>query len=241
MTEIPEHLLARSKARREAIGQSGGDAPGEAPSAAVEKATPASTPAATGPAAVAGLTPSKAPTAAAPPPVAPPRPEVAAALRRKKIPFWAVPAVVALPLWAILYAFTLDPPAVGLSPALQAGEEIFATGAGCANCHGPEGGGGVGPAFTDGAVIETFSNFQDQIEWVHLGTQGWPDPTYGDTEKPVGGSGAIMPGFADSLSDDEITEVVRYEREILSGYGCEPELAAATGEECAPGTEAAAP
>ncbi|MBA2282986.1 MAG: DUF4124 domain-containing protein, partial [Acidimicrobiia bacterium] len=52
MTEIPEHLLKRSKARRSAIGQDeGGEAPADAPaSTAVEKAAPAA--AAPGPAGI---------------------------------------------------------------------------------------------------------------------------------------------------------------------------------------------
>lgn len=243
MTEIPEHLLARSKARRDAIGQSGGDTGGgdaATPSTAVEKAESAA-PAAS-PAATAGLAPSKAPAAPEVPAVQPDRPEVAAAKARKKIPYWAVPAVVALPVWGAIYAFTLEPPTQE-SPVLAAGRAIY-TSSGCAGCHGAAGGGGVGPAFADGAVVETFSSFEDHVQWIELGSDGWVEEvgdTYGDTAKPVRGfNGQAMPGFAGSLSEEEILEVVRYEREVLSGYGCEPELAEATGEECAPGTEAAA-
>lgn len=238
MTEIPEHLLNRSKARRSAIGQSDEGAGGDAPAAstAVEKASDAAAPAA---AAAPGLAPGKAPVAAEAPPAKPVRPEVAASLARKKIPFWVVPAVVALPFWAILYAFTLEPP-TRESAVLSAGREIYSS-AGCAGCHGATGGGGVGPAFADGAVIETFSDFNDQVEWVHLGSvnyQAEVGDTYGDTNKPVlGFSGSAMPGFADRLSEEQILEVVRYEREVVSGYGCEPVLAEATGEPCAPGTE----
>jgi mono/diheme cytochrome c family protein len=242
MTEIPEHLLARSKARRQAIGQDEGDAAsGDAPAtgAAVEKAAPAAA-AASGPAVPAGMAPGKAPAAAAPPPEKPKRPEVVAAESRKKIPGWAVPALLGLPVWAFLYAFTLDPPTVGLSPALSEGQALFSTsGAGCAGCHGPNGEGGVGPAMADGAVIETFPDYQDHVKWVTLGSTGWADEvgqTYGAQDKPVGGGG--MPAFGNSLSEDQVLLVVRYEREVVSGYGCEPELAEATGEECAPGTEA---
>ena len=93
-------------------------------------------------------------------------------------------------------------------------------------CHGP-GGGGVAnfPAFTGGALLSTFPEGQcaAQIEWIALGTAGWPDPTYGATEKPVGGSGAVMPGFAGSLSEQEIAAVALYERVAFGGQ----ELAAA--------------
>lgn len=246
VTEIPDHLLARSKARRDAIGQSdgpGGDAAGggEAPaaSAAVEKASSAAPAAAEGAAASTGLAPAKAPASPEAPAPAPDRPEVAAAKARKKIPYWAVPAVVSLPVWAFMYAFTLEPPTEE-SAAIAAGREIY-TSAGCAGCHGASGAGGVGPAFTEGHVVETFSNYEDHVQWVSLGSEGWAaevGDTYGDTEKPVRGfNGQAMPGFEGSLSEEEILEVVRYEREVLSGYGCEPLLAEATGEVCAPGTE----
>ena len=246
MTEIPEHLLARSKARRQAIGQDAGDPDAPAASTEVERAAPASV-APAGPAATEGLTPAKAPTAAPPAPPKPKRPEVIAAESRKKIPWWAAAALVSLPLWAFLFAYTLEPPTAGLSPALSAGEEIYGpSGANCAGCHGSDGGGGVGPAFAEGELILTFPNWQDQVTWVTEGVAAAnADGTYGDPARP-GGSHTIddhpgtMPGYADSLSEEEILEVVRYEREIVSGHGCEPELAEATEEECAPGTEAEA-
>jgi len=242
VTEIPEHLLARSKARRSAIGQAGGDAGADAPapSAAVEKSGASPAAAADAPAAPA-LAPAKAPAPAAAAPPKPERPEVVAARTRKKIPYWAVPAVVALPLWAFLYAFTLEPPSQE-SPILAAGRAIYTSQ--CASCHGANGEGGQGPAFADGAVVETFSSFEDHVQWVTGGSNGWAEEvgdTYGDLEKPVNGyNGSDMPAFGGVLSEEEILEVVRYEREVVSGFGCEPELAEATGEECAPGTEAAA-
>jgi mono/diheme cytochrome c family protein len=204
----------------------------------VEKAASAAPAAAAGPEAAGGLAPAKAPSAPAAPTAPPDRPEVAAARARKKIPYWAAPALVAMPVWAFLYAFTLEPPTKE-SPVLAAGREIY--GRACGSCHGAAGQGGVGPAFADGAVVETFSDFNDHAEWVHLGSVGWREEhgdTYGDTEKPVNGyNGNNMPAFAGVLSDEEILEVIRYEREVVSGYGCEPLLAEATEEECEPGTE----
>ena len=233
VTEIPEHLLARSRERRQAIGQGEGDAPaaGESASTAVEPA--AAAPAApAGPAAPATPTPARAPAPAPAPPARPKPPEVVAAETRRKIPWWAVPAVAGLPVWAALYAFTLEPPtSAGLLET--EGAEVYSA-AGCAGCHGATGGGGVGPAFEGGAILETFSNFEDQIEWVRLGSEGWQaerGPTYGDPGKPVGGVG-IMPGFEGSLSEEQIVLVVRYEREVLGGGECEPELAELTGEAC---------
>jgi mono/diheme cytochrome c family protein len=241
MTEIPEHLLARSKSRRDAIGQSGDESGGgaaPAPSSAVEKASSSAPAAAAGPEAAGGLAPAKAPAAPAAPAAPPDRPEVAAAKARKKIPYWAATALVAMPVWAFLYAFTLEPPTQE-SPILSAGGEIYSSQ--CASCHGAEGAGGVGPAFADGAVVETFTDYEQHVLWIEIGSVGWLEevgPTYGDTEKPVNGyNGQNMPAFGGSLSEEEILEVVRYEREVISGYGCEPLLAEATGEECEPGTE----
>ena len=235
MTEIPEHLLARSKQRRQAIGQDeGGAAPaeGDAPSTAVEQASAAPPATAAGPAGVASPTPAKAPAPTSPAPAPPPRPEVAAAMGRRKIPWWAVPAVAGLPVWAAVYAFTLEPPtSEGLLET--EGAELFSS-AGCAGCHGATGGGGVGPAFEGGAILETFSNFQDHVDWVTLGSQGWQaerGPTYGDPQKPVGGVG-VMPAFGGTLTEEQILLVVRYEREVLGGGECEPELAELTGETC---------
>lgn len=242
MTEIPEHLLARSKARRQAIGQDEGGAPAaEAPAAsgAVERSTPSAPATTSGP---AGLAPAKAPAPPAAPAPPPKRPEVLAAESRRKMPWWAAAATLGLGLWAFLFAFTLEPPEAGLSPMLAEGEAIYATS--CGTCHGPTGGGGVGPAFTEGAVVETFSNYEDHVRWVTIGSAGWQaevGDTYGDTAKPVlGFNGQAMPPFEASLSEEEILAVVRYEREIISGFGCEAALAEATGETCAPGTEAEA-
>jgi mono/diheme cytochrome c family protein len=246
MTENPEHLLARSKARREAIGQdAGGAADAPAASGAVEKAEPSAPAAPAGPAGVAALAPAKAPAAAVAPPPPPQRPEVVAALARKKMPWWAAVAFVSLPVWAFLFAYTLSPP-TRQSAALTAGGAIY--GAQCAGCHQSSGAGteGVFPGFSEGSVILTFPNFEDQVAWVETGTDGAnPDGTYGDPEREGGPHNTSMfsgsmPPFADSLSEEQILEVVRYEREVLAEYGCEPALAEATGEECAPGTEAEA-
>ena len=233
MTEIPEHLLKRSKERRAALGLEGGDAAAAAPTAApaggaVEKATPAAAPAAAAAPAVAR--PVKAPAAAAAPPAAPPRPEVLASLQRKKIPFWAAPVLALLPIWAFVYALTLDPPTQE-DPILVEAEAAYGA-AGCGGCHGATGGGGVGPAFIGGAIGETFSDYEDHADWVTLGTNGWAaenGDTYGDNAKPVGGVG-VMPAFP-QLDEETLMLIVRYEREVLGGLPPEEELLVATGVE----------
>jgi hypothetical protein len=102
----------------------------------------------------------------------------------------------------------------GASPFFTLGEAIYE--AQCVACHGANGGGGVGPAFTGGAVLQTFSACTDHVEWVAIGTADWPDATYGDTAKPAGGGG-VMPGYQNSLSLQEIAAVSLYERVAFSG------------------------
>lgn len=199
MTEIPEHLLKRSKERRSAIG--GDDASSaEAPAAA----TPATTEA-PAPAPAAAATP--APVEEAPKPV-PVRPEVAAAQRRKKIPFWAMPVLLGLPVWAYVYQGTLEPPPADASTPFSLGEGVYG---GCAACHGPGGGGGVGPALD--AVLEVFPDYRDHAMWVKLGSTGWPADTYGANGSPVNGG---MPAH-ESLTDAELAQVVLYERAAFGG------------------------
>ncbi|MET0727994.1 MAG: cytochrome c [Acidimicrobiales bacterium] len=203
MTEIPEHLLKRSKERRAAIG---GDA---AP--AGEAATPSAsvTPAAEAPAAgTAPAVPAAATPAEVTPPPKPVRPEVAAAQRRRKIPYWAMPVLAGLPLWAYVYQATLEPPPAGESDPLVLGETVYG---GCSSCHGAGGGGGTGPAL-DG-VLETWPDFRDHIMWVKLGDADWPGDTYGATDKP---KGVGMPGHA-AMTDAELAQVVLYERTAFGG------------------------
>ncbi|MGH9139377.1 MAG: c-type cytochrome, partial [Acidimicrobiales bacterium] len=160
----------------------------------------------------AGPTPARAPAPAAPPPPKPPRPEVAAYQRRKKIPWWAMPVVAGLPVWATVYAFTLEAPSRGETDPLVLGEELYGS-SGCAGCHGAQGEGGVGPSFQDGAIAETWPNWQNHLAWVRLGSSGWPGATYGANEAPKQGG---MPAH-ESLTLEELALIVRYEREMLGG------------------------
>lgn len=217
MTEIPEHLLARSRARREAAGLA---TPGEAatPASTGAEMEPASGAAPPAPAAAPARTP-------APSPPAPPKPDppyVKAYKERKKIPFWATPVLLLLPLWAFIYTNTLEAPSKAASGPLASGQAIYTQ---CAACHGATGGGGVGPALAGGDLAQVFPNFKDQIRWVSLGSAGWPGDTYGATNKPKKGG---MPAWAGNLTPLQIAEVVRYEREVLAGIPAEPDLVAIT-------------
>ena len=221
MTEIPEHLLQRTRDRRKALGLDTGEGDTSTPdvAAAVSESTPAVAGAAAG-AAPAAKVPVPLPAMDAPPPTPPTPPWVAAAEGRKRIPTWVMPFLLFLPIWAFMYVGTLEDPTreEGL---IYEGGVVYAEN--CAVCHGSGGGGGSGPAFTNGVLIETFSSFEEQIEWVTKGTQGYIDEnrdTYGDTAKAVGGGG-VMPGFSEDLTAAEITLAILYERIELSGWEAE--------------------
>lgn len=151
-------------------------------------------------------------------------------------PRWLAAAFLLIPLLAVTYLMVspngpdcgsggqlLVDPVTGEATNCDGSEygettaDFFAAGgaiyAQCAACHGSNGTGGVGPAFTSGAVLETFPIGQcnTQIEWIGIGTAGWPDSTYGANAKPVGGDG-LMPGFAASLSEQQLAEVALFER-----------------------------
>jgi mono/diheme cytochrome c family protein len=223
VTEIPEHLLKRSKERRAAIGGEEAEATSEgAPSTEVAE-TEATAPAPAAAAAVA--TPEPAPV---PKPV---RPEVAAALSRKKVPYWAMPVLAALPLWAYVYQATLEPAPTGELTPVEEGGEIYDRAA-CVGCH-QAGGGGSSSAPSLEAVEATFPDFRDHLLWVRVGNAGWlakSGDTYGATDTPT--NGGTMPDHP-TLTDQELAQVVLYERVEFGGMqeeGEEYELLLALAE-----------
>jgi hypothetical protein len=222
VTEIPEHLLKRSRDRRAALG---GDAGAEGGAEATPAATPATTqqatPAAATPAAPAGRGQAAAP--AAPPPPKPDSAVVAAYKGRKRIPFWAMLALALLPLWAFMYARAVTTQAEEAAGPLGVGEETYGV---CASCHGGDGGGGVGYPFADGEVLLTFPHIEDQLRFVYFGSLAYDAAgvdIYGDPDRPGGPhvvlefNGAAMPAQGGDLSDAEILGVVCHERYTLGG------------------------
>jgi mono/diheme cytochrome c family protein len=222
LTEIPEHLLERSKARRAALGllkegeTAGATTPVKATDAAAEPA------AAAAPAARA---------AAAPAPVVvkepePPAPFVAAALARKKIPYWVAPVLLFLPIWMILYVGTLERPPVADTGLLAEGSSEYASS--CASCHGGTGGGGVGRQLNNGEVLATFPNPAQHIWWVINGSAavGVGSP-YGSPDRPGGPRIAAggMSAWGSALSAEHLLAVVYYERIRLGGSTEEAEAA----------------
>jgi mono/diheme cytochrome c family protein len=223
LTEIPEHLLRRSRERRAALGLPGaggdeGDSAGGPPAASAG-------PAETRPARAAST--EVAPTAAASTPAvveeAPPPPTYIAPRgpHKTKVPLWVMPVLIALPLWAFLYpgAFGNHHKAASADP-LTIGSQVYHS-AGCSGCHGAAGEGGVGPALHAGESVKTFPNVADQIAWVKDGSQSLKQGTpYGDPNR-AGGQRTVketagdMPPFGSTLSPAQIQAVVQYEREKL--------------------------
>ncbi|MDO8390482.1 MAG: hypothetical protein Q7V57_08340 [Actinomycetota bacterium] len=211
MTEIPEHLLKRSQARRGAAGDAA------APAAAATPAVPnAAAPAVAAP---------KAPAVpAGPPPAKPDIPVVAAYKARKKIPVWAMLTLSILPVWMFMYVLALKPVVAKATGPLGAGTKVYA--GNCGSCHGAGGEGGVGYAFTGGSVTTTFPHIEDQLRWVKLGSAAYVAAgvqVAGDPNREggahVAGASGVMPAAASGLglTDVEILAVVCHERFDLAG------------------------
>ena len=223
VTEIPEHLLKRSRERRAAIGQ-GGDAAADASSSdapassSVEKAASAA-PAAAAPGGPPART--AAPEPAAPPPPKPDPHYVVAAKQRRKVPFWAMATLSLMPVWGFMYVRALTDGGEVEAGPLGEGAEVYSN---CASCHGAGGGGGVGYAFAGGEVLKTFPHIEDQIRYVYYGTEGYNIAgvdIYGNPEREGGahetGVQGVMPAFSGQLSAEEIIAVVCHERYTLGG------------------------
>ncbi|HEX2700960.1 MAG TPA: cytochrome c [Acidimicrobiales bacterium] len=213
MTEVPEHLLARSRERRAALGLGGGGA--AEPSGDQPASAPSSSPA---PVAAA----SPAPVEAAAPAVVEEAPQpvpayLTPAAARSRMPVWIMPVLAILPFWGILYvgAFGSREKAEPLTGAAL-GAQVF-RGQGCSACHGAAGEGGVGPALAGGEAAKTFPDEADHISWVKTGSAPFRGQYYGAEDREGGQHGPAtggMPAFS-SLSDAEVEAVVLYEREEL--------------------------
>jgi len=221
VTEIPEHLLKRSRERRAAIGQGddAGDAAGDAPAASA----PVPAAAAPAPATAAGGPPSRGglPDVPAPPAPEPDPPYVTAAKTRRKAPVWAMAALGLLPVWGFMYVRALTESPEESTGPLGHGAEVYSN---CASCHGAGGDGGVGYPFTGGEVLDTFPHIEDQIRYVSYGTEGYNAAgieIYGNPDREGGvhttGSQGVMPAFAGQLEASDIVAVVCHERYTIGG------------------------
>jgi mono/diheme cytochrome c family protein len=227
LTEIPEHLLKRSKSARAAAG--GGDS---GDSSAPSSSTP-----------VAAAAAAPAVRAAAPAPIikaemVKPIPAVVrAAKERKRIPIWAMPVVAGLPIWGLLYFQAIKAPKVEVTGPLAEGAAVYNK---CVSCHGADGGGGVGYGFVNNSLWQTFPTIEDQIRFVYQGTKGVRGLPYGAADRPggqrIGGAKGAMPNWGQKsggeLTDPELVAVICHERQSL-GLPSIPALKLAAEKELA--------
>lgn len=210
MTEIPEHLLKRSRERRSAMGgEAGAPADGGAAPAPAAAATPAKAP--------------KAEAAPAAPKTPAPRPVpayVAAAQRRRKIPVWVSPVLALLPIWMFMFVNAMTKPPKTVTGPLAEGAAVYNS---CASCHAPNGSGGSGYALYNGEVHKSFPNIADQIRFIYNGNRPYAGKAYTPADREGGphvagvkGVPGAMPAWGQTaggtLTDAEILAVVCHER-----------------------------
>ena len=99
-------------------------------------------------------------------------------------------ALIAAAVFVVLL-FTNEPDSGGSANA-SPGATVFA--ANCARCHGSDGGGGLGPQLSGGAVAKDLSE-TEEIAVVTKGRSG-------------------MPSFGGDLSPEQIQQVVAYTRTL---------------------------
>jgi mono/diheme cytochrome c family protein len=129
-----------------------------------------------------------------------------------------LPVIAILPFWAFIYVYALEPQesTTPLTP-IELGAQVYS--ANCASCHAADGAGvGDYPALA-GEVLKTFPEEADHVTWVQEGSKTKPAGTpYGDPNRE-GGQHVVelraMPGFAGTLTPDELQAVVLYERETF--------------------------
>jgi hypothetical protein len=66
------------------------------------------------------------------------------------------------------------------------------------------------------SVVETFPECSDQNDFVRIGSEEWPDATYGATQRPIGEYDLVMPGYEFVLEPDEIAAVNLWTRAELA-------------------------
>jgi len=234
VTEIPEHLLKRSRDRR-----AGGS--GDATPAASGDSTPA-VPTASAPAKAASK-PEPAPKVAKPD-----SPVVAAAKARRKIPFWAMATLSLLPVWGFMYFLAIKPTEKVVEGPIAKGIEVWG---GCAGCHGGAGQGGAGRVLYQGESLKTFPQIEDMLNFVYTGSQAYASAgvkVYGDPDReggahaPLSYNGNPMPQqgekYGGGLTEYEILGVVCHIRYDLAGADSKDEKWAAEYEHwCSPESE----
>ena len=166
VTEIPEHLLRRSKERRAALSGEGGARRRPKrrggrpwPSAArrsgpLGRGARGTRPRCRRRRAVTGAPARRRADARARAP--------ARARPGPGIPLWIMPVLVALPLWGIVYLGRLRLPGQGQRqrPGDARRQPLRPN---CSSCHGANGEGGVGPQLNGGEVLKVWPKVADHI------------------------------------------------------------------------------
>ena len=208
MAEVPDHLLQRSAARRAQLtGQGEGDTGAATPAVTSGESVPA-TAAAAAPAKVTPTEPAFIE------PVSKEAFERVQAVRRRRVPVWAMGVLAVIPVWGVLYVGAFGERHG--HEELVTGQTVYADN--CASCHGANGQGGAGPKLSGGESKLTFKDPAAHTAWVINGSAGVKGQAYGDADRPGGQRGPAsggMPGFGSKLSQEEIDLVVEYEREEL--------------------------
>lgn len=96
----------------------------------------------------------------------------------------------------VVLLVTVSPTTADIAtPDVSAGAELFA--ANCSGCHGPEGGGGLGPALAGG--LDPFETVEDVATFVSIGVPG------------------RMPGFETRMTPDQVNAVAQFAWTDLAG------------------------
>ncbi|MFZ9675305.1 MAG: hypothetical protein ACO3FR_08555 [Ilumatobacteraceae bacterium] len=212
MTEIPEHLLKRSRDRK------AGGASSDAGAAAVPATTEPAAPVARAAAEIPAQKPVSKPDA----------PHVAAAKSRGRIPYWAMGTLALMPIFLFMYVRGLQPQKAEASGPIAIGIEQYGA---CASCHGADGGGGAGRVLKDGESQKTFPHIEDMLNWVYNGTEAYEAAgvaSYGDPNREGGAhyprsynGNAAMPAQGSmaggALTEYEILGLVCHIRYDISG------------------------
>lgn len=154
-------------------------------------------------------------------------PSVVVGTRKKyrgaKVPGWLVPVYAVVPLLVLALVATMfnvsEEEAAKKLAAGPNGAALYA--ANCAACHGPDGGGAVGPALDK--LTEVFPDFTENFNWIsHVASE--TDGPYGQNGQGNAGAGAkkgAMPAFGidfgGKLDNAELYAVTAFIREEFSG------------------------
>ena len=215
MTEIPEHLLKRSRDRKAA----GGDASSTevSPGATVPATTGATTPTARVLVETEAQKPAKKPDPA----------YVTAAKTRGRIPSWAMATLALMPIFLFMYVRGLEPQKAEAQGPIALGMENYGA---CASCHGADGAGGAGRVLKDGESLKTFPHIEDMLNWVYGGTEAYEAAgiaSYGDPNREGGAhyprsyNAGAMPAQGEkaggALTEAEILGLICHIRYDISG------------------------